>query len=410
MADRLYYGSWTLPPVRFFYVNVIQSLAGFYGQNNWHYYLTQGYPLLLTTALPFTLPGIYSAFAGQPISKQPSPNGGILHQLACISLVVPAFLSLLSHKEVRFIYPILPCLHVLTAPGLVFYFGPAIDDNSSNFDLSRASIFMRRILLACLLSINVLIATYTTMVHAQGALAVINYLRHQYSIHYVSDSVHQSDSDIMTVGFLMPCHSTPWRSHLVFSGIDAWALRCEPPLNMTSDEKSLYLDEADQFYADPTLWLRSNMARHPPRPKKLFKSKGSPKHARSMIYADSRAIGWKESKREWPEYLVFFEQLETLMQFQLRNSDYSECWRSFNTRWHDDWRRRGDIIVWCLNPERRLKTSQSSAWSRSKLASQARSTMVDIGNKAQRLIGIEKFSNGDKSREKPGINRLWGWV
>ena len=27
---------------------------------------------------------------------------------------------------------------------------------------------------------------------------------------------------------------------------------------------------------------------------------------------------------------------------------YEECWRGFNTHWHDDGRRRGDVVVRCL--------------------------------------------------------------
>jgi len=26
---------------------------------------------------------------------------------------------------------------------------------------------------------------------------------------------------------------------------------------------------------------------------------------------------------------------------------YEECWRGFNSVWHDDPRRRGDVLVWC---------------------------------------------------------------
>jgi hypothetical protein len=55
--------------------------------------------------------------------------------------------------------------------------------------------------------------------------------------------------------------------------------------------------------------------------------------------------------RDWPDYLVFFEQLETTMQHLLRGSGYGECHRTFNSHWHDDWRRRGDIVIYCLRGE-----------------------------------------------------------
>jgi len=53
---------------------------------------------------------------------------------------------------------------------------------------------------------------------------------------------------------------------------------------------------------------------------------------------------------EWPDYLVFFAQLEPTLQRLLKSSAYGECYRTFNTAWHDDWRRKGDVIVWCLDP------------------------------------------------------------
>jgi phosphatidylinositol glycan class B len=53
-------------------------------------------------------------------------------------------------------------------------------------------------------------------------------------------------------------------------------------------------------------------------------------------------------KRQWPDYIVFFEQLQSIMGDVLEGSGYMECWRRFNTHWHDDWRRKGDVIVWCL--------------------------------------------------------------
>ncbi|KAI4236231.1 MAG: hypothetical protein LQ352_008026, partial [Teloschistes flavicans] len=55
VVDRLYYQQWTFPPLRFLYFNLAQSLSVHYGRNDWHYYLSQGYPLLLTTFLPFAL-------------------------------------------------------------------------------------------------------------------------------------------------------------------------------------------------------------------------------------------------------------------------------------------------------------------------------------------------------------------
>lgn len=54
-------------------------------------------------------------------------------------------------------------------------------------------------------------------------------------------------------------------------------------------------------------------------------------------------------RREWPMNLVFFAQLEDTLKSVLGETRYRECWRGGNSHWHDDWRRVGDVVVWCLD-------------------------------------------------------------
>lgn len=332
--DRLYYGTWTFPPFKFLYFNIAQSLSVFYGRNDWHYYLSQGLPLLLTTALPFAIVGVYQALMG--VDYPPSHRRALIkRQLAVVCLFVPFVMSLIAHKEVRFIYPLLPALHVLAVEPLANFFLPAVS-SSSNVYLPR------RLILLFFIFANISIALYTSLVHASGSLTVLSYLRERHQAHQGLVPSGGADKN-MTVGFLMPCHSTPWRSHLVFPSINAWALSCEPPIDLDETQKASYLDEADQFYANPVEFLESHMAgglRYLPR---------RPSY---LEYSQSPPYGGSEGSDQhaWPDYLVFFSQLEPTMKTALRGSFYNECWRTFNTAWHDDWRRRGDIVVWCLDP------------------------------------------------------------
>ncbi|EAS29217.3 GPI mannosyltransferase 3 [Coccidioides immitis RS] len=352
LADRIYYGSWTLPPFKFLYFNIAQSLAVFYGRNDWHYYLSQGYPLLLTTALPFTLAGLSSALAA-PFKQSGGLGASIRRQLGIVCIAMPAILSLISHKEVRFIYPILPSLHILTAPPLSKFFEPAISYTAGSY-------LPRRLLLSFLILVNLIVAFYTSVSHASGPSKVFEYIRHQSERVSVEANIQGSrpqppvsslfsapvrPAQGLTVGFLMPCHSTPWRSHFVFPSIEAWALSCEPPVNFNESQRAAYIDEADQFYADPSSFLRTNMVgglRHFPH---------TPTYqAKQPSKSPGEADATRDHKHNWPDYLVFFAQLEPTIKSLLRASSYAECYRTWNTAWHDDWRRKGDMIIWCLDP------------------------------------------------------------
>ncbi|KAJ5772690.1 hypothetical protein N7520_003219 [Penicillium odoratum] len=342
MTDRLFYGVWTFPPLRFLYFNIAQSLAVFYGRNKWHYYLTEGYPLILTTLVPFAIPGLHVALTCRDFSASNRAQTTIKLQLAMVCILMPFVLSLISHKEVRFIYPLLPSLHILAAPRLMQFFWPALTSSSHTHT-------PKRLILIFLLLVNGTIALYTSIFHASGPMKVLDYLRHQHETHslsqdmvYPSSSVPPAPEIGITVGFLMPCHSTPWRSHMVYPSIHAWALSCEPPISLNETQKATYRDEADQFYDDPDAFLRQNMAgglRHLPRRPSYVTG-----HRVMTSPFESSML------HEWPDYLVFFAQLEPTMRQLIRGSSYGECSRIWNTAWHDDWRRRGDIVVWCLDP------------------------------------------------------------
>ncbi|KAF1981112.1 glycosyltransferase family 22 protein [Aulographum hederae CBS 113979] len=347
LSDRSYYGIWTLPPLRFLHFNLAQDLAVFYGRNRPDYYLTEGLPLLLTTYLPFTILGIYRSVIPSPspskkshsqkksttqatatataTAPQPSPNSNpILNTLTLTLLFTLLPLSRISHKELRFLSPLLPSLLLLTTPPFLSFLRPSTPT--------------KRTLLSLLLASNFSIAYYVSQVHQRGVVDVVHWLRHEHEhmqrnvVENVKGDEAWETSKNMTLAFLMPCHSTPWRSHLVHPSIEAWALTCNPPVEIPLADRTTYLDEADIFYADAAQWTGENMIDSP-----LPSSTGDSSIA--------------EGKRVWPDYLVFFEALEGEMVGILgilgEERGYRECWRGFNSHWHDDWRRKGDVVVWC---------------------------------------------------------------
>ncbi len=358
ISDRLYFGIWTFPPYQWLNFNITQSLAVFYGTNDWHYYLSQGLPLLLTTYVPFAVPTLLSlasrrpghvGLSGHPREPDAFYQRGFHHtgeaDLIFVVVTMVTSLSLISHKEVRFIYPLLPCLHVLAAPYVFSFFAvhspisyEQLDDSRERIIPERVSIKHQRIpLFILLIATNIAIGLYTTQVHQRGVIDVLAFLRHEYEelhiskrgqvqgdggLDHVFDLDHQgNDSSEVFVAFLMPCHSTPWRSHLVYPRLEAWALTCEPPLHIpaNSPKRALYRDEADRFYDDPALFLKTEM---------------------------------NTTARQWPRYIVGFEGIEsTLLDYcgaQMPGRMLRERWRGFNSHWHDDSRRKGEVVVWEL--------------------------------------------------------------
>ncbi|KAI4920764.1 uncharacterized protein J4E92_008408 [Alternaria infectoria] len=326
------------------------SLAVFYGRNRGDYYLTEGLPLLLTTSLPFAVVGLWQSLRGlEPrspakgdspgntaASGQDTAGSQILSRLSWTVIVMTATLSLISHKEVRFLYPILPFLHVIAARPLSKFLPP------------RAALSHKAVILF-LLAVNILLAGYVSQVHQRGVIDVLAHLRHKHETRNSLLHVHgNSDSNVAavtntTVGFLMPCHSTPWRSHLIYPEISAWALTCEPPIDIPLSQRTTYLDEADEFYIKPgpVAWLRANM-----EDVQTIKASGS-RSGQHWMRQDPKFK--RKYRREWPQNLVFFEQLEGTLKEYLEGTRYQECWRGFNSHFHDDSRRTGDVVVWCLD-------------------------------------------------------------
>lgn len=269
VLDYWYYGELVFPLVKFIQFNVVQSLSQFYGVSPVHYYLSQGLPLLLMGYLPMTILEMWK-------SRQSI--------IVCVIAFVVAVYSCLQHKEVRFILPLMPLLHLLFAKSLT-RFRPK----------SRL-----RIITVLILAVNLPVALYFSLYHQRGVVDVIDYLQ---------------KSNVNSVGFLMPCHSTPWQSHL-HKDIPAWFLTCEPPIGMAEDERMEYLDVADQFYEDPLMFLNNN------------------NFAESYIWP--------------PSHIVFFEALEPTIIDYLAENSYRFDRRFFNSHFHDDWRRTGDVIVYSI--------------------------------------------------------------
>ncbi|KAH3665937.1 hypothetical protein OGAPHI_004126 [Ogataea philodendri] len=284
-----FYGKLIFPTLEFLQFNVSKSLSSFYGVSRLDFYIFQAIPVLLLTYIPFFIIGLV-------VKKH--------KQLKLLLILNLAAFSLIQHKEFRFIYPLMPILLLFAAYG-VQYIASILSPRTRNLVFST------------LIITNISISYYFTQIHESGVISVTKYLR---------DEITDQRS---SVGFLTPCHSTPFQSHFHIppEQVDIWFLTCEPPLHLNSSEGlDNYMDESDEFYDNTLGFLETNFPALTPTSREGQVSGKYPHH--------------------WPEYLVFFEHLEPLMKQYLENSKYSESHRLFNSRFHWDHRRTGDLIIY----------------------------------------------------------------
>ncbi|XP_041794364.1 GPI mannosyltransferase 3 [Chelmon rostratus] len=215
VIDCIFYEKWTMVQFNFLKFNIFYSVADFYGSHPWHWYFTQGFAVVIGPHLPLFLHGCTIAYKRYKIL------------LAAVTWTLMVY-SLLPHKEFRFIYPVLPFCMVFCGISL------------ANLKAGR------RAAAIILLVSNLVAALYTGLIHQRGTLDVMSHLQTLCDVSSVS-SLPQPD-----VLFLMPCHSTPFYSH-VHCPMKMRFLECPPDLGEEG-----YVDEADRFYEDPLHWLRTS--------------------------------------------------------------------------------------------------------------------------------------------------------
>ena len=116
--DFLFYGRWLFTWYNFFMVNLGEGISSYYGTLPFLWYFFGAIPILLGPLLPFFIWScIYS---------------GSSSLLICIFPFV-SILSLVSHKELRFLYPIFPMMNTITGIGIYhFYHTTKISQQTKN--------------------------------------------------------------------------------------------------------------------------------------------------------------------------------------------------------------------------------------------------------------------------------------
>lgn len=220
LLDRLVYGSWVIVPLNFFKFNFLSSGGDYYGTHKWHWYFTQGFPVMLFSFLPFSIAGIIQ-------SKQWKLSGLIAWVLGLYSV--------LGHKEFRFVLPVLPIALMFSGYALAKMKAPDSPDTEKKGSL-RSHIkgpFKMRFSIFFLLATNIPMALYMSLVHQRGTEDVMIFL-----------SKEARNEKVKSILFLMPCHATPYYSSL-HRNLPMRFLDCSP-----SEENGIP-DESDRFMMDP---------------------------------------------------------------------------------------------------------------------------------------------------------------
>ncbi|KAF8590085.1 glycosyltransferase family 22 protein [Ramaria rubella] len=305
LLDSWYFGNATFTSLNFFLMNM-SPVSTFYGRNSWHYYLTQGIPVLCNVVSPWFIYGMWCVlWTGMPPVRR----------LASLIVWTMFVYSLAAHKEWRFMHPLLPAMHVLSSKTLV----DTKEDLPNN--TNRKIWYITTIMIST-------IAPYLLFVQSRAQIAVMHRLR--------SVPVNELHS----VGFLTPCHSTPWQSHLHRPHLTdnlLWALGCEPPIGGQSLNE--YQDQSDVFYATPIAYLRTR-----------FPNTVDPHFPPSQFPASipgSRGATNETWVHSWPSHLVFFGSLleSDGVQALLEALGYQQIWNGWNG-WEQDKRRRGGVRLW----------------------------------------------------------------
>ncbi|OWB58696.1 hypothetical protein B5S28_g4763 [[Candida] boidinii] len=303
-------GNLIIPMLKFIEFNFTKSLSRFYGVSRLDFYFLQAIPILMLTLLPFLLIGLYNY--NKKIYKD-------LNKLIIVSIIYLIIFSMIQHKEFRFIYPIKPILLIISSMGIIKL---SKSINQLNFKL----------IVILIILINSFLGFYVTQYHESGVIEITRFLRNEIT---ETNSIRDLDLPI-EVGFLTPCHSTPFQSHFHLdpSMADIWFLTCEPPLHLQDiSELKYYRDESDLFYDDPIKFIDENFP---------------------DINSNSKWIDLKiddnisKYPHNWPDYLVIFQHMESFMieNYIELGKNYIEYKRLFNSRFHWDHRRTGDLIIY----------------------------------------------------------------
>lgn len=232
-VDCFTHNAFVLTPWEFFKANVWHDIGTFYGTHPWYWYFVIGLPTILgVTTLPFIMAVIETIR-----NRTVYPDRFSLLLSIVITLIA---YSILKHKEFRFILPLLPMCLYITGDYLSRWSRKA----------SKLAIWLTAIVL---LLGNAVPAVYISWHHQQGVANLMPMLAK------ISRDYRDENGQRAKLLFLMPCHSTPYYSH-IHENVTMSFVSCEPNFDAGNVN---YLDETNKFYQNPAGWMRAHVPVYP---------------------------------------------------------------------------------------------------------------------------------------------------
>jgi phosphatidylinositol glycan class B len=177
LIDSLYYGSFQIPMLSFLRVNVIEGISLQYGSHSTYWYLIAGLPFILLSYLPF-------AFHGFVRAMHNVEESGFFYIITSYFTVM----SMLTHKEERQIFPVLPFFIISAAYSLSI-----LKTNYPRLGLA---------VIGVAIGIQVIFLILANTFYRVGSLPVMDELR------------LTPDQELKGIYFLTDCHATPFYSHI----------------------------------------------------------------------------------------------------------------------------------------------------------------------------------------------------
>ncbi|KAI9223475.1 Alg9-like mannosyltransferase family-domain-containing protein [Blastocladiella britannica] len=326
-----------LVPLNFVKFNILHKIAKFYGTHPWHWYLTQGWTQLLGPYLLVIVPYVVvSCMRSAGSTTRPQRSSAWMIKLMASATAV---YSLLAHKEFRFLACMVPLAMVYVGQGMAFLTAPsATIGRVASASWYRTSTVPRRALVLSALVISWALALYTTRWHQRGVLDASLHLR-AVSANGTADGIRP-----FRIYWMTPCHSAPAYAYLGNKNVRLGYLTCDPPIGIPNPDT--YLSEMREFYDDVDGALQSWD----------WKKRWATSRPMLVGVPSAQAHGLES---EPADRLVVFENLLVHHARTGVLKDYVECARFFNSHWHDEETRGGDVIVLCLMPTADLPDSTS---------------------------------------------------